>query len=209
MYLRVIVSGTWFDKSDQASLSSEWNFARTLGRFWKAMSMITVARRAIALAALLLIPMGAPALAQTAQGTARPLPTPVLSKVPLHTEFVVEVNELGQIVRVKSGKSCKDPTFNAQTYGNVLQMWIRRPDGSAIVGLYRVTYDFDPGTKKVRRGVALLKTGGDWAEKRGAANDMMDTAERLSKKYQNQNQQKLPSLQQITGSPTPKPTPHA
>lgn len=175
------------------------------------MNMITDARRALALATLFLASLGAPAIAQAAaQPSPRPLPTPVFSKVPLHTEFVVEVNELGQIVRVKSGKSCKDPTFNAQTYGNVLQMWIRRPDGSAIVGLYRVTYDFDPGSRKVRRGIALLKTGGDWAEKRGAANDMMDTADRLSKKYQNQQQHSnLPSLQQITGSPTPKPTPHA
>ena len=43
----------------------------------------------------------------------------------------MEVNKKGQVVRIKSGKGTKYGTFNAQTYGNALQMWIRKPDGSA------------------------------------------------------------------------------
>ena len=68
----------------------------------------------------------------------------------MHTEFVVEVNAKGQVVRVKSAKAYgdQDPFFNTQTNGNVLQMWIRHPDGSAEVGLYRVNYDYDPQDEK-------------------------------------------------------------
>ena len=172
------------------------------------MDMITL-RRALALATLLVFPLGAPAFATTSQpqATPKPLPTPHFSKVPLHTEFVVEVNELGQVVRVKSGKSCKDLTFNAQTYGNVLQMWIRHPDGSAVVGLYRVSYDYSPFTHNVHRGVALMKAGGDWATKRGAANEMMDLSDKEARKAHGNN---LPSLQDIEHPvPLPTNTPHA
>lgn len=173
------------------------------------MYMIIAARRAAALAILLLLSVGAPAFAQSSKPIAHPLPTPHYSKEPLHTEFVVEVNRLGQVVRVKSGKSCKDLTFNAQTYGNVLQMWIRRPDGTAEVGLYRVTFDYEPAHKKVRRDISLIRSGGDWGDKRGAANDMMDMAQKQQEKMQSQGKSSnLPSLQQIT-SPSPKPSPRA
>jgi hypothetical protein len=168
--------------------------------------MITATRRAMALATLLLLPLGAPAFGATPAPKPHPIPTPILPKVPLHTEFVVEVNKLGQVVRVKSGKSCKDLTFNAQTYGNVLQMWVRHPDGSAETGLYKVTYDWNPQRKKVLRQVSLVKVGGDWADKRGAANDMMDIADKEAHKAQ--QKPNLPSLQQIENA-TPKPTPHA
>ncbi|MBV8246484.1 MAG: hypothetical protein JOZ38_11215 [Candidatus Eremiobacteraeota bacterium] len=116
----------------------------------------------------------------------------------LHTEFVVEVNHLGQIVRVKSGKSCKNLAFNAQTYGNVLQMWIRKPDGTAVVGMYRVTYDYDPKTHDVHRGVALLKEGGDWGDELGAANEMLQKDNTLNKN------RPLPGWSTIA-QPTPHP----
>jgi hypothetical protein len=163
------------------------------------------------LAALLALPLTAPAVAATpAPQAPHQLPAPHYPKVPLHTEFVVEVNKLGQVVRVKSGKSCKDLNFNAKTYGNVLQMWIRHPDGTAEVGLYKVTYDYDPSTKAIHRGIALVKPGGDWADKRGAANDMMDIADKETRKAQQQQQQQqnLPSLQQIE-HPSASPSPHA
>lgn len=135
--------------------------------------------------------------------------------VPLHSEVVVEVNDKGQVVRVKSTKPSKIQTFNLQTYGNALQMWIRKPDGSAETGLYRVTYDYDPNTKKVTRNVALISAGGNWAKEPGAATVMMDIARKQAEEARKQQQEqnaKLPSLNEIRGSPaahTPKPTPAA
>ncbi len=124
----------------------------------------------------------------------RAMPAPRLPKIPLHTEFVVEVNKLGQVVRVKSGKSCKDLTFNAMTYGNVLQMFIRTADGMhAIVGLYRVTYDYDPRTTRARRGVGIVSRGGKWGNEEGAANNMRDIAERQAKR----RNKPLPDFKQI------------
>jgi hypothetical protein len=147
------------------------------------------------------------------------LPTPIMPKTPLHTEFKVEVNKMGQVVLVKSGKSSKDDSFNAKTYGNVLQTWIRRPDGSAVVGMYRVTYDYDPRTHVIRRGVSLVSRGGNWGDKEGAANNMMDIAKReylqgIKHQQQNDNAAKnLPDIQGIVKrdvkkakpSPSPKP----
>ncbi len=131
----------------------------------------------------------------------RPFPTANLPKLKLHTEFNVEVNAKGQVVLVKSGKSCKDLNFNAKTYGNVLQMWIRRPDGSATVGMYRVTYDYNPHTQRVDRGIKLLSTGGNWGNQVGAANEMLDADNARAAK----SRKALPSLDQIVG-PSPKPT---
>ncbi len=133
-----------------------------------------------------------------------------LPKVPLHVEVVVEVNSRGQVVRVKSTKPCKIQGFNIQTYGNALQMWIRRPDGTAQVGLYRVTYDYDPKTQDVTRRVALVSAGGSWASEPGAANVMIEEvnkqAAEAQKKAAEQNA-RLPSLNQIRGvTPSPKPT---
>ena len=147
--------------------------------------------------------------------TPSPAPTlkPVLPKIPLHTEVVVEVNKYGQVVRVKSTKPCKSQTFNVQTFGNALQMWIRKPDGTATVGLYRVTYDYDPKTQKVARRVSLISAGGTWGNDEGAANVMMDTARKQALEMEHKSQQqnaKLPSLNDIRGgSPTPKPLPAA
>ncbi|MBV8530815.1 MAG: hypothetical protein JO104_05815, partial [Candidatus Eremiobacteraeota bacterium] len=76
-----------------------------------------------------------------------------LPTVPLHSEVDVEVNKKGQVVRVKSTKGSKVQSFNLQTYGNALQMWIRHPDGTAQVGLYRVTYDYNPKTQNITRRV--------------------------------------------------------
>ena len=87
-------------------------------------------------------------------------PKELLPTVPLHTEFVVEVNRLGQVVRVRSGKSSKNDAYNAQTYGNALQAFIRKPDGKVVLGTYRLTYDYSPKTGRVRRDVALVKAGG-------------------------------------------------
>jgi len=156
---------------------------------------------------------GAPALAT-------PTPKPSASQlgvhmpnVPLHTEVVVEVNKKGQVVRVKSTKPCKVQSFNLQTYGNALQMWIRHPDGSAQVGLYRVTYDYDPKSQQVTRKVAIISSGGTWGDQPGAATVMIEMAKKQAEdaaKHEQQQQQeqnsKLPSLNEIRGVPTSRPT---
>ncbi len=164
---------------------------------------MTRAARAFTLATIVLA-LAPPAFAATPAPNAAAtkhvtVPAPHYPTQKLHTEFVVEVNKKGQVVRVKSGKSCKVLSFNAQTYGNVLQMWIRRPDGSAEVGLYKVTYDYDPASKKVRREVALVSAGGNWGDKEGAATQMMGIANKEA------HGEKLPPLDQIIGSPTPHP----
>lgn len=179
---------------------------------------MTISRAA--LFAAILLATCVPALAApTAKPSAAPggsphpvvLPTPNMPKIPIHTEFVVEVNHLGQVVRVKSGKSSKVPMFNAWTYGNVLQMWIRHPDGSAEVGLYKVTYDYDPKTKKVTRMPSLLTAGGTWGNEEGAATQMIDLAQKEYNEHQKQQAEQnknMPSLQQIRGqSPSPSPSP--
>ena len=141
------------------------------------------------------------------------IPPPKFPKEKLHAEYVVEVNKKGQVVRIKSGKATKYGTFNAQTYGNALQMWIRKPDGTAEVGLYRVTYDYDPSNHHVERRVSLVSAGGSWANSEGAADVMMDTAKKeaaaaaAAEKKRQAQQRNLPSLNQITGKKTPSPSP--
>jgi hypothetical protein len=135
---------------------------------------------------------------------------PPLPKLPLHTEVTVEVNKRGQVVRITSTKPCKVATFNVQTFGNALQMWVRKPDGTSQVGLYRVTYDYDPNTKNVARHIALVKLGGNWGDAPGAATVMIETARKQAQELQKQRQDqnaKLPSLNEIRGvTPSPKPT---
>lgn len=178
--------------------------------------------QSVALLALSIVPLLAATPAPKAKAPHKPvvLPTPVLPKVALHTEYVVEVNKKGQVVRVKSGQSAKGCgkadkhpnqqacTFNAQTYGNVLQMWIRHPDGSAEVGLYQVKYDYNPHSEKVVRSIHLLRPGGSWANQMGAATDMMNKADAETRAYQQRMKnagKNLPSLNQIVA---PKKSPH-
>jgi len=145
---------------------------------------------------------------------AAPTPPPrhyTLPTVPLHTEAIVEVNKKGQVVRIKSTKTCKVASFNIQTFGNALQMWIRRPDGTAEVGLYSVSYDYDPKTHGVTRKIALVSAGGNWGNDEGAANVMIENARKSAqeeKQHEEEQNAKLPSLNQIRGaSPSPKPEP--
>jgi hypothetical protein len=181
---------------------------------------MTISRRRATLLATIFFAACAPAIALSASPSPRPaapnavpttLPTPNMPNFPIHTEFVVEVNKMGQVVRVKSGVQSKVPMFNAWTYGNVLQMWIRHPDGTAVVGLFKVTYDYDPKTKKVTRMPSLISAGGTWGDEEGAANQMIDIARKEAAEHQKQAQaaaSSLPSLQEIRGqSPIPSPTP--
>jgi hypothetical protein len=151
----------------------------------------------------------APASAATPKPHAT-LPPINFPKSKLHSEFNVEVNAKGQVVLVKSGKSSSNRFFNAQTYGNVLQMWIRHPDGTAQVGMYHVTYDYDPKAKKIRRAISLLSAGGNWGNKEGAADEMMDIAQQQAADAKaaqaaKNKPPKLPDINSIMSTPTPKP----
>lgn len=163
--------------------------------------------RAVALATLA-CSLIAPASAATPKPRAA-LPPISFPKTKLHSEFNVEVNAKGQVVLVKSGKSSSNRFYNAQTYGNVLQMWIRHPDGTAQVGMYHVTYDYDPKSKKVRRGISLISAGGNWGDKEGAANEMMDIAQQEAAAAQAAKHKtpRLPDINSIMSTPTPKPKP--
>jgi hypothetical protein len=171
---------------------------------------------AAVLAALSLPVLAAPTSKPSA--APRPAPSVKLPNIPLHTEVVVEVNGKGQVVRVKSAKQSKIQSFNIQTIGNAEQMWIRHPDGSAEVGLYRVTYDYDPKTQKVSRHVVIISRGGSWANQPGAATIMINHAHQQAVEMQKANAEaekkaqqrnaKLPSLNEIRGV-TPSPSPKA
>lgn len=136
-------------------------------------------------------------------------PKSVLPKVPLHTEYTVEVNKLGQVTKVRTVKPSKDVGFNARTYGNALQAFIRKEDGTAISGVYRLSYEYSPVKGGVKRDVLLLSAGGVNPNAEGAALDMeRKAARRAELDAQKQKPTALPDLKDITKStPRPKPTP--
>ena len=142
--------------------------------------------------------------------TAFPAPAPrsleaaLLARAPRtrqHCEFVVEVNRKGQVTRVRSGRTAHDPNFNAITYGNALQAFIRTPDGRAIAGVYRLTYDYNPADRSVRRGVELLHPGGVNPNAPGAVDQMIHLARSEAARTVRPlgSPKPLPDLQSITG----------
>lgn len=195
------------------------------GRVRGSLAELTVRVPAFTLAALIaasaVASAATPEPAPKGQRTPTPIdvgkitPKRIFPKTKLHTEFVVEVNRLGQVTRVRSGKSCPDLTFNAQTYGNALQAFIRTPDGDAVPGVYRLTYDYDPQSQRVHRDVALLWAGGVNPNAEGAAIEMMRVAAKSHHKPQaakatatqsprpepSVNAQRMPDLPQVMQSP--------
>jgi hypothetical protein len=173
--------------------------------------------KASALAAAFLI---APLLASAASPKPVPMPTPNLPNKPLHVQLQVEVNNRGQVVRVDHGKLSGDEAFDTMTLGNAMQMWIRRPNGGAQTGLYTVTYDYNPRTHAVARVPALIRAGGNWGAKPGAATMIIQDARRQVKeaevrlraeqaKQRAQSAKNLPdinaALKRAITTPTPKP----
>ncbi len=102
----------------------------------------------------------------------------LLPKTKLHSEFIVDVNKLGQVSRIRSMKSSGDTTFNTQTYGNAQQAFIRKPDGRVVVGEYKMTYDFNPATGRVHREATLYKRGGVDPNAKGLVTEMEAIARR-------------------------------
>ena len=212
-------------------------YANTPGRFrssWPAPHAAPHSRRCPAInvrggrcAALVLlsalVPLGASAATPAPHGTQRPArvdvtkvqPKALLPKHAEHTEYVVDINKLGQVTRIDSQRGSDSATFNGQTYGNALQSFIRTPDGHVILGTYRLTYDFDPKTARVRRDVNLLRQGGVNPDAKGAALVLMDKAHAAKPAAVNisprpgasVDPRSLPDLPSIA-VPTPLPTPH-
>lgn len=140
---------------------------------------------------------------------------PVLPTKPMHSAYVVEVNKLGQVSRVRSVEASKNAGFDAMTYGNSLQAFIRTADGTAISGVYKLIYDYSPQTKKIRRDVQLIQAGGVNPDAPGAVTvEVEKDMKRQSaaaqaaaaKKNQAKANTKLPDFNQIApGSPAPSP----
>ncbi|MBV8222655.1 MAG: hypothetical protein JO293_04795 [Candidatus Eremiobacteraeota bacterium] len=107
-------------------------------------------------------------VAAAAQPTPHPVMTtfkirvtpPPYPKKAMHATYTVEVNRYGQVSRVRAGVSSKNSGFDALTFGNAQQAFIRTADGKAISGLYRLSYDYSPQTHKVHRDVVLIHAGG-------------------------------------------------
>jgi len=102
------------------------------------------------------------------------LPTPRIPSIAQHVDFLVETNAKGQVTRVRSGTESKDAAFNAMVYGNALQTFIRTKDGDAVAGTYKLSYDYSPKTKAVKRSVELVRAGGVDPNARGAVDDLAD-----------------------------------
>jgi hypothetical protein len=174
--------------------------------------------------ALLALALAAPALPATAAAAApAPASTPyridvtkiqpksLLPKTKLHTDFIVAINKKGQVTRVLSGHRSGNTLFDEHMYGNALQMFIRTSDGGAIVGKYRVNYDYNPRTARIRRTIALVQTGGVDPNAIGAVYDLLKHAHKepapIMTPPPNLNSDDLPALNEVfgTASPTPKP----
>jgi len=164
----------------------------------------------------------APIVAFAAQAKPMAMPSPNLPHKALHVQLLVEVNKRGQVVRVEHGTLSGDRAFDTMTLGNAMQMWIRHPDGGAQTGLYRVTYDYNPHTHDVARVPFLIRPGGNWANKPGAAALIIQDARRQvqqaearlraeQKKHEQQNAQNLPDInaavKRSMTSPHPSPRP--
>lgn len=160
------------------------------------------------------------ALALLAFLAASPAPAPTFSppKVALHADFLVQTNKLGQVTHVQFGKLSNDKLYNFETYGNAVQTFIRTPDGKAVAGTFRLNYDYDPKTKRIRRDVVLVKVGGVNPNAEGMANRMIDDAKRgqaaaasaaavptRPPPHPISVDTRLPSLQKILETPTPEP----
>jgi hypothetical protein len=122
--------------------------------------------RRLAISALALAfalgPAGAPA-ARAASPAPLPANLAPEFKQPLHAVVTVEVNKKGQVIKVRSIKNSPSESWNTNVYLNAQQMFIRQSDGSAIAGVYDVTYDYDPKAPvqtAVSRKIALVQPGG-------------------------------------------------
>lgn len=116
--------------------------------------------------------------------------------VPLRATYTVETNKLGQVVRVRGANASRDAHFNAITRSNALQAFIRRPNGTAVAGVYTLTYDYSPKTKMVRRDVRLVHAGGVDPNAPGAVTVQLEKG----RKPQSQDQANIEQLERASAS---------
>lgn len=121
----------------------------------------------------------------------------------LRAAYTVETNKLGQVVRISSSRLSSDQKFNALTRGNALQAFIRRPNGTAVAGVYKLTYDYSPSTHEVKRSVALVHPGGVNPNAKGAVTVEMER-ESAAERARAQAARKLPDFNKIV-APASKP----
>jgi hypothetical protein len=154
---------------------------------------------------------GGPAFAATA-----PVPEAAALYVPkkaVHSSFVIETNRKGQVTKVRARNSSGDARFDAMTMGNVVQTFVRKPDGSAIAGVYRMSYAFNPTTQKIKRTVELLQAGGvnpgaeSLVDRMAAANEQAAEAIRKALDARNKPLGPVP-LPFLSPSPAAAKTPH-
>jgi hypothetical protein len=144
-------------------------------------------------------------------------PKALAPKRALHVEYTVEVNRAGQVARVRTVKPSHDEAFDAHTYGNALQAFIRLPDGQVVLGTYRLIYDYDPKTLRVHRDVQLIKRGGVDPNAISAVDDMLTKARHNRDRTPppglvatpaptpSVNIRRMPDLPQVMKSPSPAP----
>jgi len=118
---------------------------------------------------------------------------------------------------VRTVKPSHDEAFDAHTYGNALQSFIRLPDGQVVLGTYRLIYDYDPKTLRVRRDVQLIKRGGVDPNAISAVDDMLAHASKNRNRtpppglaitpgpVPSVNIHRMPDLPQVMKSPSPAP----
>jgi hypothetical protein len=136
------------------------------------------------------------------------MPANRMPTTPQHTELIVETNKRGEVARVRAGKGGPDPLFNIMVYGNALQAYIHTAEGGSIAGTYRLTYDYSPVTKNVKRQVELIHAGGVDPDAIGAVDDMMKVNDRrmqLDAKLWSQLKANQKAME-AKASPKPSPT---
>jgi len=188
------------------------------------MRTLALALLGLGLAAAIVPSAAAPAAAAASPAPARTpyridvtkiQPKALLPKTSLHDDFIVAINNKGQVTRVLSGHRSGNTVFDEHMYGNALQMFIRTADGKAIVGKYRVNYDYNPKTTRIRRTIALVSTGGVDPNATGAVYEMLKHAHKVPAPAlsaptsgANINSDDLPALNEVFGTASPTPKPH-
>ncbi len=166
-------------------------------------------RAAVLMLATALLPLAAGA-AQSSAPPAKPsvrrtLPPPQYPTRALHSEYTVEANKLGQVTRVRSVVASKDPKFDAITYGNALQAFIRKDDGTAIPGVYKLIYDYNPKTHGIHRDVRIVQHGGVNPDALGVVTIEEQHEAARAQKAQEEAKRNLPDFNKlVTPTPTPK-----
>lgn len=130
----------------------------------------------------------------------RPTP-PAAAARGRHARYIVEVNAKGQVSKVRFRARSRDPRFDAITYGNVVQIFVRRSDGRAIAGVYRVSYDYNPKTQLVQRHVRLIRSGGVDSSALG----LVDVYKELNREHYAQMKASLGNVHLVTPAPTKEP----